>query len=95
MIRGDGRTCRRKRFRKDYAYEVYLRIYNGYSRTIEVGGGIGKDIDFPENVEIKRIPDLSPTTVVLNLKILADLRGKITEEDICSYMELVSLDQRN
>ena len=72
-------------------------FYNDYSGTIEVGGKeIGKDIDFPENVGIIiENPGFIPYySGFKNLKILADLRGKITEEDICSYMELVGLDPK-
>ena len=72
-------------------------FYNDYSGTIEVGGKeIGKDIDFPENVGIIiENPGFIPYySGFKNLKILADLRGKITEEDIYSYMELVGLDPK-
>ena len=57
-------------------------FYNDYSGTIEVGGKeIGKDIDFPENVGIIiENPGFIPYySGFKNLKILADLRGKITE----------------
>ena len=72
-------------------------FYSSYTGQIRVGGKeIGKDIDFPENVGIIiETPGFIPYySGFKNLKILADLRGKITAEDICSYMELVGLDPK-
>ncbi|MCQ5134610.1 multidrug ABC transporter ATP-binding protein, partial [Coprococcus eutactus] len=57
---------------------------------------IGKDIDFPENegIIIENPGFITYYSGFKNLKILADLRVKITEEDICSYMEQVALDPK-
>ncbi len=63
--------------------------------TISVGGKrIGKDVDFPENVGIIiETPGFIPYYSGLkNLKLLADLRGKISKDDIRKTMEQVGLD---
>lgn len=68
---------------------------SSFSGQIIVGGKeIGKEIDFPENVGILiETPGFIPYySGFKNLKILADLRGRITEEDIKSYMKMVGLD---
>lgn len=68
---------------------------SSFSGQIIVGGKeIGKEIDFPENVGILiETPGFIPYySGFKNLKILADLRGSITEEDIKSYMKMVGLD---
>ncbi|MDE6733099.1 MAG: ATP-binding cassette domain-containing protein [Oscillospiraceae bacterium] len=55
---------------------------------------IGKDCDFPENVGIIiETPGFIPYySGYKNLKLLADLRGKITKETIRGTMEKVGLD---
>lgn len=68
---------------------------SSFSGQIIVGGKeIGKEIDFPENVGILiETPGFIPYySGFKNLKILADLRGRITEEDIKSYVKMVGLD---
>lgn len=68
---------------------------SSFSGQIIVGGKeIGKEIDFPENVGILiETPGFIPYySGFKNLKILADLRGSITEEEIKSYMKMVGLD---
>ena len=58
------------------------------------GKRIGKDCDFPENAGIIiETPGFIPYYSGLkNLKLLADLRGKIKTEDIRKTMEQVGLD---
>ncbi len=58
------------------------------------GKKIGKDCDFPENVGIIiETPGFIPYySGFKNLKLLADLRGKITKDDIRKSMERVGLD---
>lgn len=58
------------------------------------GKKIGKDCDFPENVGIIiETPGFVPYySGYKNLKLLADLRGKITKDDIRKSMEKVGLD---
>lgn len=58
------------------------------------GKRIGKDCDFPENVGIIiETPGFIPYYSGLkNLKLLADLRGKIRKDDIRKTMERVGLD---
>ena len=65
------------------------------SGEITVGGKrIGRDRDFPENVGmIIETPGFIPYYSGLkNLKLLADLRGKISTKDIARTMEQVGLD---
>ncbi len=62
---------------------------------IFVGGKrIGKDCDFPENVGIIiETPGFIPYySGFKNLKLLADLRGKISKNDIKNIMQKVGLD---
>lgn len=58
------------------------------------GKRIGKDCDFPKNVGIIiETPGFIPYySGYKNLKLLADLRGKITKDDIRKTMERVGLD---
>lgn len=53
------------------------------------GKRIGKERDFPENVEIiiETPGFISYYSGFKNLKLLADLRGKITKDDIRKTME--------
>ena len=63
--------------------------------TITVNGKvIGKDCDFPENTGIIiETPGFIPYySGYKNLKLLADLHGEITKEDIRKTMEQVGLD---
>ena len=63
--------------------------------TIRVGGKvIGKDVDFPEElgVIIETPGFLTNLSGRKNLEILADLRGRLTSEDILRVLELVGLD---
>ena len=65
------------------------------SGEITVGGKrIGRDRDFPENVGIIiETPGFIPYYSGLkNLKLLADLRGKISKATVCKTMEQVGLD---
>ena len=65
------------------------------SGEITVGGKrIGKDHDFPENVGIIiETPGFIPYYSGLkNLKLLADLRGKISKDTVRKTMEQVGLD---
>ena len=62
--------------------------------TVTVGGKVvGKDVDYPENVGfIIETPGFLPRYSGLkNLKYLASVRGKVKEDEIRKYMELVGL----
>ena len=62
--------------------------------TVTVGGKvIGKDVDYPENIGfIIEAPGFLPRYSGLkNLKYLASVRGKVQEDEIRKYMELVGL----
>ncbi len=70
-------------------------FYNSYSGQILVAGKeVGKDIDFPEDTGIIiETPGFIPYySGYKNLKVLADLCGKINENEIREYMEMVGLD---
>lgn len=58
------------------------------------GKHIGKDCDFPKNTGIIiETPGFIPYySGYKNLKLLADLRGKISKNDICETMKRVGLD---
>lgn len=60
------------------------------------GKKIGVDCDFPESVGIIiETPEFIPYySGFKNLKLLADIRHKISSEDICQSMELVGLDPK-
>ncbi|NDO51549.1 ATP-binding cassette domain-containing protein [Lachnospiraceae bacterium MD335] len=61
---------------------------------VTVGGKVvGKDVDYPENVGfIIETPGFLPRYSGLkNLKYLASVRGKVKEDEIRKYMELVGL----
>ncbi len=57
---------------------------------------IGKDIDFPKNTGIIiETPGFIPYySGYKNLKVLGDLRGNISNEDIFQYMEMVELEPK-
>ncbi len=62
--------------------------------TVTVGGKVvGKDVDYPENVGfIIETPGFLPRYSGLkNLKYLAAVRGKVKNDEIRKYMELVGL----
>lgn len=62
--------------------------------TMTVGGKvIGKEVDYPENIGfIIESPEFLPGYSGLkNLKYLASIRGKVQEDEIRKYMELVGL----
>ena len=62
--------------------------------TVTVNGKIvGKDVDYPENIGfIIETPGFLPRYSGLkNLKYLASIRGKVKEDEIRKYMELVGL----
>lgn len=62
--------------------------------TVTVGGKVvGKDVDYPENVGfIIETPGFLPRYSGLkNLKYLATVRGKVKNDEIRKYMELVGL----
>ena len=62
--------------------------------TVTVGGKVvGKDVDYPENIGfIIETPGFLPRYSGLkNLKYLASIRGKVKEDEIRKYMELVGL----
>jgi ABC-2 type transport system ATP-binding protein len=62
--------------------------------TVTVDGKVvGKDVDYPENIGfIIESPGFLPRYSGLkNLKYLASVRGKIREDEIRKYMELVGL----
>ena len=62
--------------------------------TVTVDGKIvGKDVDYPENIGfIIESPGFLPRYSGLrNLKYLASIRGKVKEDEIRKYMELVGL----
>lgn len=60
------------------------------------GKKIGIDCDFPESIGIIiETPEFIPYySGFKNLKLLADIRHKITNEEICRSMELVGLDPK-
>lgn len=60
------------------------------------GKKIGVDCDFPESVGvIIETPEFIPSyTGFKNLKLLADIRRKITDEDIRKSIELVGIDPK-
>lgn len=63
--------------------------------TVTVDGRVvGKEVDYPENIGfIIESPGFLPRYSGLkNLKYLASIRGKIQEDEIRKYMELVGLD---
>lgn len=63
--------------------------------TVEVNGKeVGRDIDFPENIGfiIENPGFLKNYSGFRNLKYLASIRGKIDDETIRKFMELVGLD---
>lgn len=83
---GSGKTMLMKcicGFVKPTSGEIYV-----------VGKRIGKDCDFPENTGIIiETPGFIPYYSGLkNLKLLADLRGKISKADIRKTMQQVGLD---
>lgn len=62
--------------------------------TVRVDGKVvGKEVDYPENIGfIIEAPGFLPRYSGLkNLKYLASIRGKIREDEIRTYMELVGL----
>ena len=62
--------------------------------TVTVDGKVvGKDVDYPENIGfIIETPGFLPRYSGLkNLKYLASVRGKVKEDEIRKYMELVGL----
>ena len=62
--------------------------------TVTVGGKVvGKDVDYPESIGfIIEAPGFLPRYSGLkNLKYLASVRGKVQEDEIRKYMELVGL----
>ena len=62
--------------------------------TVTVGGKVvGKDVDYPENVGfiIETSGFLPRYSGLKNLKYLASVRGKVKEDEIRKYMELVGL----
>ncbi len=62
--------------------------------TVTVGGKVvGKDVDYPENIGfIIETPGFLPRYSGLkNLKYLASIRGKVKEDQIRKYIELVGL----
>ncbi len=65
------------------------------STGIVTAGGkvVGKDVDYPENIGfIIETPGFLPGYPGLkNLKYLASVRGKVKEDEIRKYMELVGL----
>ena len=83
---GSGKTMLMKcicGFVKPTAGEIYVD-----------GKHIGKDCDFPKNTGIIiETPGFIPYySGYKNLKLLADLRGKISKDDICETMKRVGLD---
>ena len=82
---------------KTMLMKMILGFVSPSSGSIKIEGKVlGKDISMPDRIgAIIENPGFIPYySGFKNLKILADLRGKITEEDICSYMELVGLDPK-
>lgn len=66
--------------------------------TVTVGGKVvGKDVDYPENIGfIIETPGFLPRYSGLkNLKYLASIRGKVKEDEIRKYIELVGLNPDN
>lgn len=68
---------------------------NAFTGKIMVNGKvIGKEIDFPEDTGvIIETPGFIPYySGYKNLKVLGDLKGNISKEDIYRYMEMVELE---
>ncbi len=66
--------------------------------TVTVSGRVvGKDVDYPQNIGfIIETPGFLPGYPGLkNLKYLASVRGKVKEDEIRKYMELVGLNPEN
>ena len=80
---------------------MLMKCICGFIRPTEgeitvAGKRIGVDCDFPESVGvIIETPEFIPYyTGFKNLKLLADIRHKITDEDIRKSIELVGLDSK-
>ena len=80
---------------------MLMKCICGFIRPTEgeitvAGKRIGVDCDFPESVGvIIETPEFIPYyTGFKNLKLLADIRHKITDEDIRRSIELVGLDPK-
>ena len=80
---------------------MLMKCICGFIRPTEgeitvAGMRIGVDCDFPESVGvIIETPEFIPYyTGFKNLKLLADIRHKITDEDIRKSIELVGLDPK-
>ena len=80
---------------------MLMKCICGFIRPTEgeitvAGKKIGVDCDFPESVGvIIETPEFIPYyTGFKNLKLLADIRHKITDEDIRRSIELVGLDPK-
>ena len=80
---------------------MLMKCICGFIRPTEgeitvAGKRIGIDCDFPESVgAIIETPEFIPYyTGFKNLKLLADIRHKITDEDIRRSIELVGLDPK-
>ena len=80
---------------------MLMKCICGFIRPTEgeitvAGKRIGVDCDFPESVGvIIETPEFIPYyTGFKNLKLLADIRHKITDEDIRKSIELVGLDPK-
>lgn len=80
---------------------MLMKCICGFIRPTEgeitvAGKRIGIDCDFPESVGIIiETPEFIPYyTGFKNLKLLADIRHKITDEDIRKSIELVGLDPK-
>ena len=80
---------------------MLMKCICGFIRPTEgeitvAGKRIGIDSDFPESVGvIIETPEFIPYyTGFKNLKLLADIRHKITDEDIRKSIELVGLDSK-
>ncbi len=80
---------------------MLMKCICGFIRPTEgeitvAGKRIGIDCDFPESVGvIIETPEFIPYyTGFKNLKLLADIRHKITDEDIRGSIELVGLDPK-
>lgn len=80
---------------------MLMKCICGFIRPTEgeitvAGKRIGVDCDFPESIGvIIETPEFIPYySGFKNLKLLADIQHKITDEDICKSMELVGLDPK-
>ena len=83
---------------KSMLFKAICGLIKPTSGYVEIDGKIlGKDISFPENTGVLiEEPGFIPSySAFKNLKILADIQGKIGNEQIEKALNLVGLDSKN